>query len=338
MRNFNFSMSLLHLDVISINILLGKHRTRILYYLPWVLDRAKNEIREMTYVEYNKLKTEVVGLIEYMFQQMKTKDYKSYALFLASAYKDELYSRIPPYVPFATEFVYEQYIDETRNSFLSEYLMGYEERLRHPDKINCNSVSYDINLQMMIYTHIWESKLFLKRLIRIANIMSYNGYIWDIPFVRKNKKDREVEVKKGQLIKDTILPLFKNSDSRLYEFLSSCYNSDLRNSFAHSMYTIDENCKKINTIERTFDGFESSIDFAEWETLFIKIALFNFHLPQVLENCREELMIEISNSELHYIPYMLSYKDKDGKLILLELKLGLSNQRGYSEFQFYKDK
>lgn len=61
-------MSLLHLDVISINILLGKHRTRILYYLPWVLDRAKNEIREMTYVEYNKLKTEVVGLIEYMFQ------------------------------------------------------------------------------------------------------------------------------------------------------------------------------------------------------------------------------------------------------------------------------
>lgn len=273
MRNFNFSMSLLHLDVISINILLGKHRTRILYYLPWVLDRAKNEIREMTYVEYNKLKTEVVGLIEYMFQQMKTKDYKSYALFLASAYKDELYSRIPPYVPFATEFVYEQYIDETRNSFLSEYLMGYEERLRHPDKINCNSVSYDINLQMMIYTHIWESKLFLKRLIRIANIMSYNGYIWDIPFVRKNKKDREVEVKKGQLIKDTILPLFKNSDSRLYEFLSSCYNSDLRNSFAHSMYTIDENCKKINTIERTFDGFESSIDFAEWETLFIKIAL-----------------------------------------------------------------
>lgn len=35
---------------------------------------------------------------------------------------------------------------------------------------------------------------------------------------------------------------------------------------------------------------------------------------------------------------MLSYKDNDGKLILLELKLGLSNQRGYSKFQFYKDK
>lgn len=78
---------------------------------------------EMTYIDYNKLKAEVVGLIEYMFHQMKTKDYKSYALFLASAYKDELYSRIPPYVPFATEFVYEQYIDETRNSFLSEYLI-----------------------------------------------------------------------------------------------------------------------------------------------------------------------------------------------------------------------
>lgn len=328
-------MSLLPLDVISINILLGKHKTR---NLSLVLDRAKNEIREMTYVEYNKLKAEVVELIEYMFQQMKTKDYKSYALFLASAYKNELYLRIPPHVPFATEYVYEQYIDETRNSFLSEYLMGYEERLRHPDKINCNSVSYDINLQMMIYTHIWESKLFLKRLIRIANIMSYNGYIWDIPFVRKNKKDREVEIKKGQMIKDTILPLFKESDGRLYEFLSSCYNSDLRNSFAHSMYMVDESSNKINTIESTFDGFEKSIDLEDWEVLFIKIALFNFHLSHVLESCREELMKEIAESELHYIPYDFDYTDYDNSSASVMLKLGLSNQRGYSEFQFYKDK
>lgn len=292
----------------------------------------------MTYIEFNKLKVEVVELIEYMFQQMKTKDYKSYALFLASAYKNELYLRIPPHVPFATEYGYEQYIDETRNSFLSEYLKGYEERLRHPDKISCYSVSYDINLQMMIYTHIWESKLFLKRMDRIANILANNGYIWDIAFVCKNRSGREVEIKKGQLIKNTILPLLKKSDVRLYDFLSSCYDSNLRNSFAHSMFMIDENSNEINTIEGAFDGFDKSIDFEQWEVLFIKIALFNFHLSHVLESCREELMKEIAESKLHYIPYSFDYTDYDNPSASVRLKLGLSNQRGYSEFQFYKDK
>ena len=60
--------------------------------------------------------------------------------------------------------------------------------------------------------------------------------------------------------------------------------------------------------------------------------------PYWLDSCREKLMIEISRSEPHYIPYIWEYTDYEKSSISVELNVGLSNQRGYSDFQLYKDK
>lgn len=289
----------------------------------------------MTYAEYKILRKEVLETIEYIFCQMKKRDFKSYALFLASAYKDDLYRRIPPHVPFATEYVFDQYIDETRNSFMSEYLMSFVDYLRNPNSLMFFSQSYNINLQLMIYTHIWESKLFLKRMVRMANILAGNGYVWDIPFVHKNRNDQEIDIKKGQLISNTILSLLRKSDDRVYQFLNSLYDSNLRNSFAHSMYMIDENEKKIKTIENAFNCFDKSIGFGQWEDNFVKIALFSYHFSLMLDSYREELMIELSKWEQPYISYSLSDEDIENGSSNINLKLGLLNLRGYTEFQFF---
>lgn len=289
----------------------------------------------MTYAEYKILRKEVLETIKYIFCQMKKRDFKSYALFLASAYKDELYRRIPPYVPFATEYVFDQYIDETRNSFMSEYLVSFVDCLRNPNSLMFFSQSYNINLQLMIYTHIWESKLFLKRMVRMANILAGNGYVWDIPFVHKNRNDQEIDIKKGQLISNTILSLLRKSDDIVYQFLSSLYDSNLRNSFAHSMYMIDENEKKIKTIENAFNCFDKSIGFSQWEDDFVKIALFSYHFSLMLDSYREEVMIELSKWEQPYISYTLPDEDIENGSSNINLKLGLSNLRGYTEFQFF---
>lgn len=289
----------------------------------------------MSYEEYCWLKREIGDFVEYVFCEMKKVDFKSYALFLSLAQINKLLIRVQPYVPFMTEYPLDQFIDETRNSFLAEYGMFLEDKIMHPNRCQRESLSFDINLQMMIYTHIWESKLFLKRLKRMAYILANKGYLWDVPVVTINRNNKEINIRKGQLIKDDIFPLLEKNNERVYSFFSTCYDSNLRNAFAHSMYMIDIEQQCITTINSEFDNFEKKISFNDWEKSFLKIALFSALFPKILEEKREELMIEIATTEPHFIQYHLEYTDKDDNLQSVEAKLGLCNAAGYSRFQLY---
>ena len=80
--------------------------------------------------------------------------------------------------PFVLEDREDILMDQTRRRFFVNYMNEYvnglkEEKLTHDDERE-----FELNIQMMIYAHIWESHLFLNQLIRIAAIQQGEGYLW----------------------------------------------------------------------------------------------------------------------------------------------------------------
>lgn len=68
---------------------------------------------------------------------------------------------------------------------------------------------YDLNIQMMIYSQIWESHQFLKALKRIGDILAGRPYDWRIPFEKPDKNGVMRPIHKGNMIQEQIIKTLK---------------------------------------------------------------------------------------------------------------------------------
>ena len=80
--------------------------------------------------------------------------------------------------PYVIDNRADTYLDVSRQRFLNHYLSEYVIKLEEQRFDDLESLEYEINIQMMMYAHIWESRLFLKTLERISFILSGKGYKW----------------------------------------------------------------------------------------------------------------------------------------------------------------
>ncbi len=136
----------------------------------------------------------------------------------------------------------------------------------------------------MIYTHIWESHLFLNQLVRLVKIQLGMGYDWktklDYPKRNVNCKDsNQSHIKKRSYIENSIILKFEKADYNMAQLIKHCYLKDLRNDFAHSTYYIDKNTIISNGSE-LFCG--PSITVEEWEDKFVTSMLLSYHLNDML--------------------------------------------------------
>ena len=146
----------------------------------------------------------------------------------------------------------------------------YIERLRSGSIINDKELEYDINIQLMVYTHVWESDWLLKQLERIASILSGKGYVW---------KSCVDSCSKSNFIKDHILKQLEGH-SNLYDLIGRIYSDTLRNDFAHSSYYIDMDESAIKSRKHGLLE-ENVIPFDEWEDIFVHISLFCLRINTV---------------------------------------------------------
>jgi hypothetical protein len=70
--------------------------------------------------------------------------------------------------PYVIEDPTDELVDDTRQSFLNSFSRKHINRLKDGDEIGGQELEYEINIQLMIYTHVWESHWFLKQLERIS--------------------------------------------------------------------------------------------------------------------------------------------------------------------------
>lgn len=272
-----------------------------------------------------EIEQEIHNLVCFMLNEMDRTDHRLYALFMSRAYYDPLYMNLPLHVPYGTEEVYSGYVDETRLTFFCKYMNHYRQ-LPEWDNMNDESVVYEISMQLMIYSHIWESRSFMLLFIQMISILSKHEYKWMVNFSKNGKSN---------LIQQCILSLLDRVDNRIKEFVNYCYNADLRNCFAHSSYIIDVDKKEIQPLEPTHGYFipDKSISFCEWDEKFFRLASFSYFLPKEINNRRMELIKELANDPILYRLPLDPNNPKGGSV---EVWLGADFRRGFPEFKFYK--
>ncbi len=200
---------------------------------------------------------------------MAKKDYLSFALFIGRADVVPQLKSIDK-SEYVVDYQLDRYYDETREAFYLRYLnRNYR---KDGFKYSGDAGIDDLSIEMMIYTHLWDSAYFLKSIYRIAYALSGNGYAWnpDIPEHGKYKFMRE----------QVIEPLLSQG-YKLGVVLQKGYKSSIRNAFAHALYSVDIE-KRVIYLRPSSSPWES-FSFEDFQKCF----LYSTLLMNKLQNCLE---------------------------------------------------
>lgn len=277
----------------------------------------------MTYDTLIYFESEIKDIVDDVLDAVKTKSFPDYCLLLARAsyqYENEG-TFLSPYVVHST---LETSQDATRQKFLVFYLNQYATLLKEKIFMDDEYKEYDLNIQMMIYSQIWESHQFLKTLKRIADILNGKPYEWKIPFEQPTKKDpsKIVSVPKVKFIQELILTPMTTGHQGMSKLLNSLYDSQLRNDFAHASYSIDFCSGEILLQDSERYKTNQSIHFLDWEDKFIYTVMLSYHLSKTLHDRMESFLRDYPSIKEVVVKWP-SYKEPEmiHNLILYPMQL-----------------
>lgn len=180
-------------------------------------------------------------------------------------------TNLPKYV---VDYAKDRYNDNTREQFYLHYL----NRNYNKEGFNYDGATGidDLNIELMIYCHVWESSYFLKTLAHIAELLSGKDYNWELSAPISNVH---------QFIEEKIIyPIRKTI---LGELITNSYNVDYRNAFAHALYSIDEkNRIIIIRNEHIEDTSKRHITFEEFQLKFLNSVILSNTLTNIIEKYR----------------------------------------------------
>lgn len=235
----------------------------------------------MTLSEFEFYEQEVVDYINKLLDKVKEKSFSDYVLLLSRAgYQVENEKTfLSPYVIQSNLEIMQ---DMSRQQFLHTYLNQYVSLLNENVFMSNEIKEFNINIQLMIYSHVWESHRFLMNLKRISSILSGKGYAWIISFERTQKKasNKKIPINKGKMIKEEILEPLCSFEEKIGTFLSGLYDSVIRNAYTHSLYQINMDEGKIRFLKSETYSEEKEVDFFDWEQTFLYSILFSYHLTK----------------------------------------------------------
>lgn len=223
----------------------------------------------ITLDEFRRIDDEVQFAVNEVLDTIKAKS-TDYILLLANGefMPSLLESRLNPYAIDAME---NMAIDRSRREFFSNYM---EEMYSFPNSASVASNINGMQLELMIYTHIWESKNFLRTLNRLAVLIDGKSYPWSITVPWAGKED---------FIRNDIRDTFKKHGLKIAEIMTRGFNSSLRNAFAHSDYYIRQTMKDIRLTNYTGKSYQLKlISFADWRIRFAYSALLSHHLLNLI--------------------------------------------------------
>lgn len=250
-------------------------------------------------------KYEVEEAVDKAFELAKSYSPANMRLFLAFGDYYEIFENtsVSPYViDNVDDFRY----DKNRIDFLTRYLQGHYEKpafsYQGSDGIDC------ITIELMIYSQLWESDFFLKILARLASLSIGGDYLWR-PF------QDEAPKKKGSnwnwIQQSVVHPLLEN-DVLLGKLINDCYCSNLRNSFAHSIYDINEQFREIRyfsfnrPIQKRkrllYPEKSHKISFDDFQVIFLKAAHLSYYVNACISQCRDSELDKIDSVEIINLP------------------------------------
>lgn len=243
----------------------------------------------MTYNDFHFLEKNVVDILNDMLDQVMKTSFEDFVLLLIRADYDETIASHPlcNLSPYVIEDPKDDYMDISRLNFLETYIKDYCLRLKNNDTSVVNLSDFELNIQMMMYAHAWESHLFLKLLERIALILNGKRYRWHSMIGSTSKHT---------FISQNIIAKLKKVNSQLGTCVELCYNSKLRNDFAHSTYYIDDEEKMIYSCSSGFMCGDYKKPFSEWERMFVYTILLSYHLGYGMRKLKNNFINNFGDS------------------------------------------
>lgn len=215
-----------------------------------------------------ELRGDVAGAIDEAFKLMASKYYTEYILYIG---RGDVIPGLKGQVgtDCVIDYSLDTYYDKTRTDFYLHYLnRNYRKGgFRYQGEQGID----DLNIELMIYCHLWDSSYFIKSICRMASIVTGNGYLWNIE-IPWRKKDKFMQ---GRIIE----PL-KRSGLKMGKIIEECYDASVRNAFAHSLYNIDVEQRRITF--RPESGYKT-MGFDEFQKLFLQ----SVELMNMMENTLE---------------------------------------------------
>lgn len=244
----------------------------------------------MTLDKFISIERDVITLVENTLNEIKNKSFQDYILLLIRADYDERIARCKSLglSPYIIENREDDYKDFNRQGFMLEYIQRHKSLNTNSQSINTYEYSeYDLNIQMMIYSHIWESHLFLKLLERISNLLAGKGYKWQSQLYKCKQKTN--------FITHHIINPIKDFNHNFYTTLTTIYNNHLRNSFSHSDYYINIDKETIHFYDQ---GKKYNISFKEWDNIFFTALLLSYYLPANLKTLKNDFIQIYGNNPI----------------------------------------
>lgn len=132
--------------------------------------------------------------------------------------------------------------------------------------------SLSIQLEMLVYLKVWEADLFIKRLYQIVRIKDGFAYDWHFRIAESNR-DKEEEVidkpigTRDEIIRKKIRNPLEKEYPEIYKAIKNSFNSQLRNSIAHSKYSLVSRYIHLNnSIKKDRYTQTEVVSFDEWIT------------------------------------------------------------------------
>lgn len=234
--------------------------------------------------DFRRIESEVKNAIHEVFEyaQENEKDENDYFLFLCNAtYVDMNFSE--DYSPYVIDYRMDDINDSHRRGFLTTYLQSQY----NFNNFNTSDSRDSLTIEMMLYSHIWESTTFLKQLSKLLDLCETRGYNW-----KTEVPNAQNEQSKQKYIRETLRNGFQNHKLKLGEIIKEGYQSQLRNAFAHSDYSFNET--KILLHNYKPNGYQvKDITIDEWTERFCYSVLLNFHLLNKIYEERQKIDVPI---------------------------------------------
>jgi hypothetical protein len=202
---------------------------------------------------FDEIKIEVETSINELFELANKNETNKndFYLFLGNAKYEKKYENtdVKPYVFSNQDYI----LDSDRLKFLVDFLnINYNFQ---NDTSNDNI--YNLNIELMLYSHIWESKNLIKKLKHLSNLINGIPYDWNLEIPRTNK---------GEYLRETIKS-FNHNCKDFHNIIKKGYHSQIRNAFAHSDFVFEFNDSEIILLNYSNKDYEiekiSYNDFTE---------------------------------------------------------------------------
>lgn len=243
--------------------------------------------------EFRKIKNEVIHAVDEAFEFAKKNEKKlnDFILFLANGHFMESLVGTQ-HNPYTIDYRGDEMNDKLRLNVLLEYI-------RHSYNFNAENTQdsqFSLSIELMIYTHLWESKPYLKILKKLSDLCDKQNYDWNVEVP---------DMGKHEFIRDIIRERFKKQNLKIHEIITNGFHTSLRNAFAHSEYVLSLNEPKFHLLNYKGSSWElKDISFDDWTRRFCYTFLLGYHIQEKIHIEKEGL---ISGSS-----YFIQHKDKEG--------------------------